>query len=102
MIPASGSAVAVNYGGARTSIRTNTQDAALWYGLPASANTPKPIVQRLHAQLTRIISLPAVSQQWAALGAEGVSPTPGQFAAFLNHRIVKWRKVVRDSGARRD
>jgi tripartite-type tricarboxylate transporter receptor subunit TctC len=77
-------------------------EVSLWYGLLAPTNTPQAIVQRLYAELTRIISLPAVSQQWAALGAEPVSTTPEQFAAFLKHDIVKWQKVIRDSGAKMD
>jgi tripartite-type tricarboxylate transporter receptor subunit TctC len=77
-------------------------EVSLWYGLLAPANTPQPIVQRLHAELTRIIALPTIRQQWAALGAEPVSTTPEQFAAFLKNDIVKWEKVIRDSGAKMD
>jgi tripartite-type tricarboxylate transporter receptor subunit TctC len=77
-------------------------EVSLWYGLLAPANTPQPIVQRLHAELTRIIALPTIRQQWAALGAEPVSTTPEQFAAFLKNDVVKWEKVIRDSGAKMD
>jgi tripartite-type tricarboxylate transporter receptor subunit TctC len=77
-------------------------EVSLWYGLLAPASTPQPIVQRLHAELTRIIALPTIRQQWAALGAEPVSTTPEQFAAFLKNDIVKWEKVIRDSGAKMD
>ena len=77
-------------------------EIALWYGLLAPANTPPAIIQRLHAEVTRIVALPAVSQQWAALGAEPLNTTPEQFAAYLKDDIVKWQKVVRDSGAKMD
>ena len=77
-------------------------DLSLWYGLLAPAGTPQPIIQRLHAELARIIALPAVTQQWATLGAEPVSTTPEQFDAFLKDDIVKWRKVIRESGAKMD
>lgn len=77
-------------------------EVSLWYGLLAPANTPQPIVQRLHAELTRIIALPTIRQQWAVLGAEPVSTTPEQFAAFLKNDVVKWEKVIRDSGAKMD
>jgi tripartite-type tricarboxylate transporter receptor subunit TctC len=77
-------------------------EVSLWYGLLAPANTPQPIVQRLHAEVTRIIALPAVREQWAGLGAEPMSMTPEQTAAFLKNDIVKWQKVVRDSGAKMD
>jgi tripartite-type tricarboxylate transporter receptor subunit TctC len=77
-------------------------EMSLWYGLLAPANTPPAIIQRLHAELSRIIALPAVSQQWAALGAEPMSTTPEQFAVYMKSDIVKWQKVLRDSGAKMD
>ena len=77
-------------------------EVSLWYGLLAPANTPAAIVQRLHAEVTRIIALPAVKEQWAALGAQPLNTTPEQFASFLRHDLVKWQKVVRASGARMD
>ena len=55
------------------------------------------IVQRLHSEVTRIIALPAVREQWAVLVAEPISTTPEQFAAFIKDDIVKWQKVIRDS-----
>jgi tripartite-type tricarboxylate transporter receptor subunit TctC len=77
-------------------------EVSLWYGLLAPANTPQAIVQRLHGEVTRIIALPAVREQWAVLGAEPVSTTPEQFSAFIKDDIVKWQKVIRDSGAKMD
>jgi tripartite-type tricarboxylate transporter receptor subunit TctC len=75
-------------------------EVSLWYGLLAPANTPQPLIERLHAEINRIIALPAIREQWAALGAEPVSSNPGQFAAFLKQDIVKWQKVIRESGIR--
>ena len=75
---------------------------SLWYGLLAPANTPQAIVQKLHAEVARIIALPAVRQQWAGLGAEPLNTTPEHFAAFLRNDIAKWQKVIRDSGAKMD
>jgi tripartite-type tricarboxylate transporter receptor subunit TctC len=77
-------------------------EVSLWYGLLAPANTPQAIVQRLHAEVTRIIALPAVREQWAVFGAEPVNTTPEQFAAYIKDDIVKWQKVIRDSGAKMD
>ena len=77
-------------------------EMSLWYGLLAPANTPSAIVQRLHVEIARIIALPAVIQQWAALGVEPASTTPEQFAAYLKADIGKWQKIVRESGAKMD
>ena len=75
-------------------------EISLWYGLLAPANTPPLVIERLHAEVMRIIALPAISEQWAALGAEPVSTNPEQFAAFLKQDIVKWQKVTREAGVR--
>lgn len=77
-------------------------EVSLWYGLLAPAHTPPEIIQKLHSEIARIVALPAVVQQWAALGAEPVNTTPEQFAAYLKNDIVKWQKVVRASGAKMD
>jgi len=77
-------------------------EVSLWYGLLAPAGTPQPIIDRLHSDLARIIALPAVNKQWAALGAEPVSTTPSEFSAFLKDDIGKWQKVIRESGAKMD
>ena len=77
-------------------------EMSLWYGLLAPANTPPAIIQQLQGEIARIVALPAVSQQWAALGVEPVSTTPEQFAAYLKDDIAKWQKILRDSGAKMD
>jgi tripartite-type tricarboxylate transporter receptor subunit TctC len=77
-------------------------EVSLWYGLLAPAHTPTAIIQKLHAELTRIVALPAVVQQWAVLGAEPVNTTPQEFAAYMKSDIAKWQKVIRDSGAKVD
>ena len=77
-------------------------EMSLWYGLLAPANTPPAIIQQLQGEIARIVALPAVSQQWAALGVEPVSTTPEQFTAYLKDDIVKWQKILRDSGAKMD
>ena len=75
-------------------------EISLWYGLLAPANTPQPVIEKLHTEVARIIALPAVSEQWAALGAESVSTNPEQFAAFLKQDLVKWQKVTRAAGVK--
>ena len=75
-------------------------EISLWYGLLAPANTPQPVIERLHAEITRIIALPAISGQWAVLGAEPVSTNPEQFAAFLKQDMVKWQRVTREAGVK--
>jgi tripartite-type tricarboxylate transporter receptor subunit TctC len=77
-------------------------EATAWYGVLAPANTPKPVVTRLHGELVKILKLPDVTQRLDALGFEIVGSTPEAFAAYIKTEIKKWEKVVRASGAKPD
>ena len=74
-----------------------------WYGLLAPAGTPREIVNRLHANITRALALDEIIQDLGAFGLEPVAPnSPAEFTAFLQSEISKWAKVVKASGARAD
>jgi tripartite-type tricarboxylate transporter receptor subunit TctC len=75
-------------------------DVAGWFGVFAPAGTPRPIVNRLSAEISQILALADVKERYASLGAEPGPSDPDQFAAFLKAEIVKWAKVIRDSGAK--
>ena len=74
----------------------------VWYGVLAPANTPSAAITRLHSEITRIIQLADIKERWAVLGAEPAYNTPAEYAAFLKADVVKWAKVVRESGAKLD
>jgi len=71
-----------------------------WYGVLAPAGTDAAIVNKLSAEINRILKLPEVSERLSSLGAEPTGSTPEEFAAHIRTEIAKWGKVVRDSGAR--
>ena len=73
-----------------------------WYGVLAPAGTPKDIVARLNGEIRRILSLPDVRERLAAQGAETITSTPQEFAAYIKSETEKWAKVVKFSGARID
>ncbi|OGI40481.1 MAG: hypothetical protein A2V91_01770 [Candidatus Muproteobacteria bacterium RBG_16_64_10] len=75
-------------------------EATAWYGVLAPANTPKPVIRRLHGELVRILKLPDVGQRLGGLGFEIVGSTPEQFGAYIKTEITKWAKVVKASGAK--
>jgi tripartite-type tricarboxylate transporter receptor subunit TctC len=64
--------------------------------------TPPEIVARLHTEVARILRLPEVRQQMAALGAEPIGNTPEQFSAFLKTEMGRWGKVIKEKGIRAD
>ncbi len=75
-------------------------EAVIWLGLMAPAGTPRPILERLNAEVNRVISLPDVKAAWAKQGAAPMGMSLEQFDRFLREDIVKWASVVKLSGAK--
>lgn len=73
-----------------------------WFGVVVPAGAPKPVLARLHTALVQALTSPEMRKQFANQGAEVVANTPAEFNAFLREEVVKWNKVIRDSGARVD
>ena len=77
-------------------------ETVIWLGLLAPKNTPPAIVNKLNAQITKIVSNPEVRAAWAKQGAVPMSMTPAEFTRFMNDDIAKWAHIVKISGARVD
>jgi len=77
-------------------------EADVWYGLLAPAGTPVSIVNKLYAEIERLLLQRDVRERFTALGFEPSRSSPAQFAALIKSDIRKWEKVVRESGARVD
>jgi tripartite-type tricarboxylate transporter receptor subunit TctC len=75
-------------------------EATIWLGIMAPKGTPKEIVDRLNAEIGKIIAKPAIQEAWAKQGAVPMTMTPAEFDAFLRRDIEKWAKVVEKSGAK--
>lgn len=73
-----------------------------WFGVLAPAGTPREIINKLHAEIVKIVQHPAVKERFASLGTVPVGSSPEEFAAFLRTEIEKWSRVVKASGARPD
>lgn len=77
-------------------------EATTWHGVLVPAGTPTAIIDRLNAEINRMLQLPDMRDRLAALGAEIAGGTPQEFADHIQREIPKWAKVIRDSGARAD
>ena len=75
-------------------------EATTWFALFAPANTPKPIIDRLNAEVQRVYRLPDVQERMQKLGLEAVLSSPEELARYQQIEIVKWAKVVKESGAK--
>ena len=72
-------------------------DASSWNGILVPTGTPKAIVDKLHAEIARIMQTPGVLDRLAADGPVAVGNTPEQFAAFIRAEQAKYSKVVREA-----
>ena len=77
-------------------------DAVSWFALFAPANTPKPIIDKLQAEVRRILKTPDVTKKLADNGLDPVGGTSEELAAYQKSEITKWAKVVKESGAKAD
>ena len=77
-------------------------DANNWYGVLAPAGTPRPIVMRLNAEITKVLAMPDVKDFLFNQGLDPAPGTPEQFGAYIKSEMTKWAKVVKASGARAD
>lgn len=71
----------------------------IWYGVLAPAATPKEIIARLNSEIVGALKSPDVQARFAKQGADIVANSPAEFGAFIKKEIVKWTKVIKDSGA---
>ena len=75
-------------------------DAVTINGILAPANTPKDYVQRVNRVVNGALKKPEMQSKLIDLGFEVAGGTPEEFATWIRTEIVKWAKVVKDSGAR--
>ena len=73
-------------------------EATIWLGLMAPKGTPQAIVDKLNAEVRKIVARPDVKAAWAKQGAVPMSMSPSEFTAYLNKDIAKWGAIVKASG----
>ena len=73
-------------------------EATIWLGIMAPAGTPKDVVERLNAEIGKVIARPAIREAWARQGAVPMTMTPAQFETYLKGDIDKWAKVIQQAG----
>jgi len=75
-------------------------EATIWLGLLARKGTPPSIVQRLNAEVSRIVGQPEVRKAWEAQGAVPMVMSVDAFGRYLQDDIAKWARIVKISGAK--
>ncbi len=72
-------------------------EASVWYGLVAPAATPKPIVQKLHAEVQKALQNQEVRERMTAVGGEVVPASAEQFGALIRSERQRYEKLVREA-----
>jgi tripartite-type tricarboxylate transporter receptor subunit TctC len=69
-----------------------------WFGLLAPAGTPRPIIDRLHQAMVRVLAIPELREQLVAQGADPVANTPDQFGEQIREELKLWAQFIKQTG----
>ena len=76
--------------------------SGIWLGLMAPAKTPRPVLEKLNAEVNKLLSSAELRETWGKQGTATMGMSIAEFDKFLRDEIVKWAKVVKLSGAKVD
>lgn len=71
-------------------------------GLMAPTGTPKAIIDRLNAEVAKIVVQPEVKSAWSKMGSISMTSTPAEFGRMFEQEIVKWDKVIKGANIKMD
>ncbi len=74
------------------------QELEIILGLLAPGGTPREVIERLQRETVRVIAMPEIHEQLAALGFEPIGSSPEEFAQRIRAEAEKWAKVIRAAG----
>jgi tripartite-type tricarboxylate transporter receptor subunit TctC len=77
-------------------------DLTNWYGLFAPAGTPPAIVNRLNAEVLKILAEPEIKERLAKMGSAVDPLSATEFESFIRAEVPRWAAVVKKSGAKAD
>jgi tripartite-type tricarboxylate transporter receptor subunit TctC len=77
-------------------------DVSLWFAVLVPSATPQPIVQRLHADIARVVASPEYKAELRKRGFDAVASAPDDMAAFLDKDYLKFRALIQKLGLQVD
>jgi tripartite-type tricarboxylate transporter receptor subunit TctC len=77
-------------------------DVTTWYGVLAPIGVPPPILNKIHADMMRVIRLPEVEERFAGEGGDIVGSKPEAFSVFIAQELGKWAKIAKAAGIKVD
>jgi tripartite-type tricarboxylate transporter receptor subunit TctC len=73
-------------------------DISTWIGFVAPAGTPRPVIDKIRAEIVRMYADPAIADKLEKSGISAATSTPEEFDAFVRKETERWGKVFKDSG----
>jgi tripartite-type tricarboxylate transporter receptor subunit TctC len=73
-------------------------ESTQWFGILVPAGTPRPIIDRLHQEITRSVRAPEMKEKLTAEGLEVIASTPAEFATHIKAETEKWARVIKAMG----
>lgn len=70
-----------------------------WYGMNVPLKTPAAVINKLNADLVKVLKIPDLQERLQAAGADAAGSTPAEFATFMQKDTERWTKILRDNGA---
>src|SRR6185436_18452218 len=77
-------------------------DLPTWYGVLAPAGTPRDIVTKMAAEISRSVALPDIKDRLSREGAEPTPMSPEQFSQFIQSEVAKYAAIIKEAGVRAD
>ena len=75
-------------------------DVKTWYGLFAPAGTPRPIIDKLSAELAKVLATPDLKERLRALGMDPLPMGPDEFGGFVKSEVAKWGQVIKTANVK--
>jgi tripartite-type tricarboxylate transporter receptor subunit TctC len=73
-----------------------------WFGVMAPGTTPQPLIQKISADIQRVVAMPEIRDRILADASEPVGNRPEEYAAFIQSEVAKWRVVIRQANMKPD
>jgi tripartite-type tricarboxylate transporter receptor subunit TctC len=77
-------------------------EATIWLGLMAPAATPRPVLEKINAEVVKILNTAEVKENWGKQGAVPMGMPIDEFGKFMREDVQKWSKLVKDTGMKVD
>ena len=73
-------------------------ESSAWFGFVAPRGTPRPIVDKLNAEVAAAVADPAVRTRFVEFGTEPLTMSPEEMGRYISSEVVKWREIITKAG----